>query len=806
MGEAQPVDTWSPGGATARRDAAVSDVRAQGPADEASGCRPGASPSTVRPAARSMGAGVGRSDAPALERQPREHHPDRAAALRPRVLPVPRQRARQRRPQPGLPGHVRVHQRLRGAPAGQPDRPPGRTACWSRRASAAPAGSSASRPATTWAWRAWPSPDIRTRGRHVGGPDHGARRAAIAGSRCSRTGAPRWAHRTRIRTARSGRARRCPPTPPARTRRSARTPRQHRRRLLLDYAAQEQGGPRVVEEDADWLVVVPFWAVWPYETLILPLGPGGPPGRPGRRRGATRWPAVLSRLLQRYDTLFQRPFPFSMGWHQAPFGSRADRPLAAARARLAAAAAPERAQVHGRLRAAGRAAAGHHARRTPPRSCVTRARARPATGEPGSIPAASPALTSDRGMTGVQARAGTSSRSTRARHRRAPSCSTGRGRPVGDGPARDHPAPPVARARRARRRRRSGRRQLAVAREALAAAGAEASDIAAIGITNQRETTIVWDRATGLPVAPAIVWQSRITAARCEALRAAGHEQRVRALTGLPLDAYFSGPKIAHILDADARPASPGGGGRAGLRHGRHLARVAADRRSGPCDRRQQCQPDAAVRHPSARLGPVAVRGDGRAAADAAGRGQLQRRRRRDASPAWFGAPIPIAGIAGDQQAATFGQACFRPGSAKNTYGTGAFLLQQRRRPRPVAATHGLLTTVLWRLGDGGPVAYAVEGFRVRRRAPPSSGCATACVPSTPRPTWSAWRPAHPGMTGVYLVPAFTGLGAPVVGSDGARAAHRHHPRHRAVAHRAGDHRFHRLPGARRPRRACRRR
>ena len=127
------------------------------------------------------------------------------------------------------------------------------------------------------------------------------------------------------------------------------------------YADQELDGPRVVEQDADWLVVVPYWAAWPYETLILPRAPAARlADLDADRRDSLA--ATLSRLLGRYDTLFQRPFPYSMGWHQAPFGDERRRALAAARPHPAAPAASERAQVHGRLRAARRAPAGHHAR------------------------------------------------------------------------------------------------------------------------------------------------------------------------------------------------------------------------------------------------------------------------------------------------------------------------------------------------------------------------------------------------------------------------------------------------------------
>jgi glycerol kinase len=300
--------------------------------------------------------------------------------------------------------------------------------------------------------------------------------------------------------------------------------------------------------------------------------------------------------------------------------------------------------------------------------------------------------------------------------------------------------------------------QLAVAREVIKTVGAGPADIAAIGIANQRETTIVWDRATGVPVAPAIVWQSRITAARCEALRAAGHEQRVRTLTGLPLDAYFSGPKVAHILDATPGLRARAEAGELAfgtvdswlvwqLTGGRvHATDVSNASRTLLFDiSRLEWDPWLCdVMDVPRQMLPAVVSSSGVVG---------------ETDPALFGAPIPIAGISGDQQAATFGQVCFRPGSAKNTYGTGAFLLQNVGA-RPVAATHGLLSTVLWRLGDAGPVAYAVEGSVFVAGAAVQwlrDGLRAIDVAAdVERLAASASRD-----TGIYLVPAFTGLGAP---------------------------------------------
>ena len=312
--------------------------------------------------------------------------------------------------------------------------------------------------------------------------------------------------------------------------------------------------------------------------------------------------------------------------------------------------------------------------------------------------------------------------------------------------------------------------QLSVAREVVGRVGGP-ERIAAIGIANQRETTIVWDRATGAPVADAIVWQSRITAPACERLRAAGLEALFRERTGLPLDAYFSGPKIAHILDAD-------GGARGGLRAraergelafgtvdaflawrltgGRvHATDVSNASRTLLFDIGRLAWDDELLGHvgvPRAMLPEVVPTSGVIGETDAS----------------IFGRPIPIAALAGDQQAATFGQACFRPGEAKVTYGTGAFLLLNVG-DRPVASQNRLLTTVLWQLGAGGPVAYALEGsvfvagaavqwLRDGLRAIDASADIERLAASVP------------DSRGIVVVPAFTGLGAPYWDPD-ARGA-----------------------------------
>jgi glycerol kinase len=299
--------------------------------------------------------------------------------------------------------------------------------------------------------------------------------------------------------------------------------------------------------------------------------------------------------------------------------------------------------------------------------------------------------------------------------------------------------------------------QLSVAREVVAAVGGP-ERIAAIGIANQRETTIVWDRATGEPVADAIVWQSRITAAACERLREAGHEPLFRERTGLPLDAYFSGPKIAHILDS-----APGLRNRAEsgelafgtvdtfllwrLTSGAvHATDVSNASRTLLFDVHRLVWDDellALVNVPRSLLPEV------RPTSGAFG----------ETDPSIFGRPIPIASMAGDQQAATFGQACFGIGQAKNTYGTGAFLLMNTGE-RPVASKHGLLTTIAWQLAAGGPVTYALEGSVF------SAGSSVqwlrdglGLIEASADVEALAARVEDSG--GIYLVPAFTGLGAP---------------------------------------------
>lgn len=301
--------------------------------------------------------------------------------------------------------------------------------------------------------------------------------------------------------------------------------------------------------------------------------------------------------------------------------------------------------------------------------------------------------------------------------------------------------------------------QLRTAQRVLAEAGPEAvAAIAGIGVTNQRETTIVWERATGRPVANAIVWQSRVTAPRCDALKAAGHEPLVRARTGLPIDAYFSGPKVAEILDG-----TPGLRQRAErgelafgtvdtfliwrLTGGRvHATDVSNASRTLLFDIQRLAWDDelcAIVGVPRSMLPEV------RSSSEVYGQTEAD----------LFGRPIAIAGCAGDQQAATFGQACYGEGAAKATYGTGAFLLMNTG-DRPVTSANGLLTTVGWQLGRGGPTTYALEGSAF------VAGAAVQWLRDGLRAGRDAAEIAALADTvddtgGVYLVPAFVGLGAP---------------------------------------------
>ena len=299
--------------------------------------------------------------------------------------------------------------------------------------------------------------------------------------------------------------------------------------------------------------------------------------------------------------------------------------------------------------------------------------------------------------------------------------------------------------------------QLGTAREVIAAVGG-ADAIAAIGVTNQRETVVVWDRSSSRPVADAIVWQSRITAPFCEALRAAGHEARVRAKTGLPLDAYFSGPKIRQILaeDASLRPRAEAGELAAGtvesfliwrLTGGRvHVTDVSNASRTLLLDIRRAAWDEELLGLMEV---PAALLPEVRSSSEIYG----------ETDPDVFGRAIPIAGAAGDQQAATFGQACHAVGEAKVTLGTGAFLLANTGS-EPVVSSHGLLATIGWQLGPGAPLVYAAEGsVFVTGAAVQWLRDGLGIIAESRDVEALAARADDSG--GVVFVPAFVGLGAP---------------------------------------------
>jgi glycerol kinase len=298
---------------------------------------------------------------------------------------------------------------------------------------------------------------------------------------------------------------------------------------------------------------------------------------------------------------------------------------------------------------------------------------------------------------------------------------------------------------------------LAVAGRALAAAGIGPGDLVAIGITNQRETTVVWDRATGVPVYPAIVWQSRQTATICEQLKAAGNERLIRERTGLVVDAYFSGTKIRWILDTvpGARARAESGELAFGtidtwllwnLTGGRvHATDPTNASRTLLFDiHRRQWDPEL-LRI----LGvPASLLPEVRPSASVFGH-----------TVAVGGVPagVPIAGIAGDQQAALFGQGCWRPGMAKNTYGTGCFVMMSLGSKHPISAG-GLLTTAA--CDPSGAPAYALEGSIFIAGAAIQWLRDELRLIATAAESESVARSvADTG--GVYIVPAFAGLGAP---------------------------------------------
>ncbi|RPH76160.1 MAG: glycerol kinase, partial [Candidatus Rokuibacteriota bacterium] len=295
------------------------------------------------------------------------------------------------------------------------------------------------------------------------------------------------------------------------------------------------------------------------------------------------------------------------------------------------------------------------------------------------------------------------------------------------------------------------------ARRALAEARVTPDEIAAVGITNQRETTLVWDRATGAPIHPAIVWQCRRTAAACDALKAQGAEPLVRERTGLVLDAYFSGTKIGWLLDH-----VPGARRRAGsgdlafgtvdawllwkLTAGRvHATDATNASRTLLLDLTSlDWDPELLTLLGIPReVLPAVVDSSGVCA--------------ETSDIGWLPAGVPIAGIAGDQQAALFGHACYEVGSAKNTYGTGCFALLNTGADRVVSG-HGLVTTVAWRIG--GRATYALEGsVFVAGAAVQWLRDGLGVIASADETRALAESVDDTG--GVYFVPAFVGLGAP---------------------------------------------
>ena len=296
--------------------------------------------------------------------------------------------------------------------------------------------------------------------------------------------------------------------------------------------------------------------------------------------------------------------------------------------------------------------------------------------------------------------------------------------------------------------------QLSVARQALRKAGLIAKDIAAIGITNQRETVVVWERATGRPICNAIVWQDRRTAPACDQLKARGLAALIRRKTGLVIDAYFSATKLQWILNhvPGAKKRAQAGelafgtvdswlvwkltGGRRHITDASNASRTMLfNIRTGEWD-------DELLRLFGV---PRAMLPEVRPSSEVYGETNA------------LGGAIPIAGIAGDQQAALFGQVCTRPGMVKNTYGTGCFLLMPTGE-KPIASKNNLLTTVAWRIGNR--TEYALEGSIFIAGAVVQwlrDGLGIIKSSREIEPLASQ----VPDSGGVYLVPAFAGLGAP---------------------------------------------
>jgi glycerol kinase len=302
---------------------------------------------------------------------------------------------------------------------------------------------------------------------------------------------------------------------------------------------------------------------------------------------------------------------------------------------------------------------------------------------------------------------------------------------------------------------------LHVIRETLAASGVAPNQVTAMGITNQRETTVVWDRRSGQPIRKAIVWQSRQTADRCTELIASGHEPMIRAKTGLLLDSYFSGTKLAWMLaetEGSLEQAEQGNllfgtidswlvwkltGGRV------HITDPSNASRTLLYNIHQGGWDDELLELLNV---PRAMLPEVRSTSEVYGQ----------TDEALFGAAIPIAAVAGDQQAALFGQGCFDSGNVKTTYGTGCFMLMQTGR-EAVASEHGLLTTIAWKIGE--VTEYALEGsVFVAGSAIQWLRDGVGLVASAAETEELA--NSVESTDGVYVVPAFVGLGTPYWDSD----------------------------------------
>ena len=303
--------------------------------------------------------------------------------------------------------------------------------------------------------------------------------------------------------------------------------------------------------------------------------------------------------------------------------------------------------------------------------------------------------------------------------------------------------------------------QITVARNLLSKAKVSPTEVAAIGIANQRETTIVWDVQTGKPVTNAIVWQSRVTAPICDALRQEGHEEMVRSKTGLVIDAYFSATKLKHILDSipGLRQRARAGEVVFGTVDSFLLWRLTGGKRHAT----DVTNASRTMLFNIHRLEwdeellelfdiPRAMLPQVLSSSEVYG----------EVDPSLLGAPIPIAGIAGDQQAALFGQLCFQPGMAKATYGTGCFVLLNAGTKSPTSNA-GLITTIAWKIGD--EVVYCLEGS-VFVAGAVVQWMRDGLKAITQSADIEDLSNSVPDTNGVYFVPAFVGLGAPYWDAD----------------------------------------